>query len=139
MDIELSSLLVPEGNYSWLLMIFHFVGRTNIRRKLITLASNIKFLGSYFFTSFFAKRMITFLIIFRLHSFRKSVILNRCLARARLVHANNKVEFQNLKHNHPLIFGRRPVGEVQKLKEALKKKRRKELKMKSHSSSEESE
>lgn len=51
-----------------------------------------------------------------------------CPARARLVHINNRVEIKNLEHNHPVVMGRRSIGEATKLKQAWKKERRKQIK-----------
>lgn len=48
----------------------------------------------------------------------------------RLVHINNKVEIKNLDHNHPVVVGRRSVGEALKLKAAWKKGRQKRSKAK---------
>lgn len=53
-----------------------------------------------------------------------------CPARARLVHINNRVEIKNLNHNHPVVMGRRSIGEALKLKQAWKREKRKKLKKK---------
>lgn len=53
-----------------------------------------------------------------------------CPARARLVHINNRVEIKNMNHNHPVVVGRRPVGEALKLKQAWIKEKRKRLREK---------
>lgn len=36
------------------------------------------------------------------------------------MHVNNKVEIKNLNHNHPVVVGRRSIGEALKLKQAWK-------------------
>lgn len=41
----------------------------------------------------------------------------KCPARLKLVKLTNEVELQNLNHNHPVMLGRRPVGEVQRIKQ----------------------
>lgn len=70
---------------------------------------------------------------------QNSMFCNRCLARARLVNANNKVEIHNLNHNHPMILDRRGLGEAKRLRQALKNKRREALKNKKYFSSEDSD
>lgn len=40
------------------------------------------------------------------------------------------MEIKNLNHNHPVVVGRRPIGEVRKLKQAWKKGRQKSSKEK---------
>lgn len=43
----------------------------------------------------------------------------KCPARLKLVKLTNEVELQNLSHNHPIMLGRRPIGEVQRIKQQL--------------------
>lgn len=43
----------------------------------------------------------------------------KCPARLKLVRLTNEVELQNLNHNHPVMLGRRPIGEVQRIKQQL--------------------
>lgn len=43
----------------------------------------------------------------------------KCPARLKLVKLTNDVELQNLNHNHPVMLGRRPIGEVKRIKEQL--------------------
>lgn len=60
-----------------------------------------------------------------------------CPARVRLVHVNNRVEIKNLNHNHPVVVGRRQIGEASKLKNAWKKAKRLEKKSASEETEEE--
>lgn len=43
----------------------------------------------------------------------------KCSARLKLVKLTNEVELQNLQHNHPIMLGRRPIGEAQRIKQRL--------------------
>lgn len=43
----------------------------------------------------------------------------KCPARLKLVKLTNEVELQCLNHNHPIMLGRRPIGEVQRIKQQL--------------------
>lgn len=43
----------------------------------------------------------------------------KCPARLKLVRLTNEVELQNLNHNHPVMLGRRPFGEAQRIKQQL--------------------
>lgn len=50
----------------------------------------------------------------------------KCPARLKLVKLTNEVELQNLVHNHPVMLGRRPIGEVQRIKQQLSRQIKKE-------------